>query len=384
MNVTIIVLDSLGVGALPDADAFGDVGSHTLNHILEHTDIKLPHLVSLGLGCVPTVDLPKTDAALGSYGRMREVSQGKDTSTGHWEFMGIQLESPFRTFGSGFPTEVIDAFEKAIGRPVLCNQSYSGTEVIRDYGILHAQTGKPIVYTSADSVFQIAAHTDVVSIETLYDWCQTARNILQGEYAVARVIARPFAGEYPFERVSSLRKDFSLHPPRTVLNALQEAGKDVIAVGKIGDIFDHSGITQEIHTGSNAEGIEQTLRCLKSDFNGLLFTNLVDFDAKYGHRRDPQGYAKALVEFDQALPELLAAVKPGDLLMLVSDHGNDPTWFGSDHTREYAMLLAYRAGQSGVDLGERDSFADLGATVADALGVSWKGPGKSFWPLLNT
>lgn len=387
MKITVIVLDSVGVGALPDAAEFGDVahggdaGSHTLNHTFERSGVKLPNLERLGLGYIPTVELGQLERPanpLASYGRMLEVSKGKDTSTGHWEFMGVQLENPFQTFHDGFPPAVMDAFEAAIGRGWLCNAPYSGTEVIKDFGPQHLESGKPIVYTSADSVFQIAAHLGIVPIEQLYEWCRTARAILQGPYAVARVIARPFRGVYPFERANELRQDFSLTPPRTVLNALTEAGRTVIGVGKIGDIYDHSGLTQEIHTGSNLEGIEKTLERMGQDFDGLLFTNLVDFDAKFGHRRDPIGYAGALEEFDAHLPRLLEAVGPGDLLILTSDHGNDPTWSGSDHTREHALLLAYEPGKPARDLGTRSSFADLGATVAQRLGVEWHGPGSAF------
>ena len=384
MKITVIVLDSVGVGALPDAAEFGDTsnggdaGSHTLNHTLERSGVKLPNLAKLGLGLIPTVNLERPTTPLASYGRMLEVSKGKDTSTGHWEFMGIQLENPFQTFFEGFPPAVMDAFETAIGRGWLCNAPYSGTQVIEDFGGEHLESGKPIVYTSADSVFQIAAHLDVVPIEQLYEWCRAARAILQGPYAVARVIARPFRGAFPFERANELRQDFSLTPPRTVLNALFDAKKDVIAVGKIGDIYDHSGITQEIHTGSNLEGIERTLEAMKGDFDGLVFTNLVDFDAKFGHRRDPIGYGGALEEFDAHLPRLLEAVGGGNLLILTSDHGNDPTWTGTDHTREYALLLAFEPGKPGVFLGERSSFADLGATVACRLGVQWSGPGSPF------
>jgi phosphopentomutase len=396
MKITLIVLDSVGVGALPDAAQFGghvgdiafnDVGSHTLNHTLAQAGTRLPNLERLGLGHIPTVDLPNHPQpnlhVMGSYGRMLEVSAGKDTSTGHWEFMGIQLEHPFQTFYTGYPPAVMQAFSQAIGRDWLCNLPYSGTEVIKDYGPQHLQTALPIVYTSADSVFQIAAHLDVVPIEQLYAWCEAARAILQGEYAVARVIARPFRGEFPFERASELRRDYSLTPPFNVLNALQNAGKDVIAVGKIGDIYDHIGITLERHTGSNLEGIHVTLEQMQSDFDGLVFTNLVDFDAKYGHRRDVAGYASALEEFDQHLPALLGAVPEGGMLILVSDHGNDPTWQGSDHTREHALLLVYRPGKPSVYLGERSSFADLGATIAQALNVEWKGHGSSFWGMLG-
>lgn len=388
MLLTIIVLDSVGVGELPDAAAFGDAGAHTLNHTLAAAPVPLPNLARLGLSRLPTVQtspgtLPAGEVQ-GAYGRMREVSPGKDTSTGHWEFMGVQLEHAFQVFPEGFPPAVMNRFDAATGRGHLCNRPYSGTDVIREYGEEHLRTGAPIVYTSADSVFQIAAHADVVPLETLYAWCQAAREILQGEFAVARVIARPFRGQHPFERANEHRKDYSLVPPRTVLDALKEAGREVVGIGKIPDIYAHQGFTEEIHTDSNADGIQKTLARMRQGGQGLIFTNLVDFDAKFGHRRDPAGYSAALAEFDAALPKLLAAVPQEGALVLVSDHGNDPTWPGTDHTREYGLLLAWRPGLEGaVDLGERATFADLGATAADALGASWDGPGESFWPRLS-
>ncbi|SEJ11632.1 phosphopentomutase [Deinococcus reticulitermitis] len=385
MLLTIVVLDSVGVGELPDAEAFGDKGAHTLNHTLRAAPAPLPHLARLGLGKIPTVQtapetVPAVSEVVGAYGRMREVSPGKDTSTGHWEFMGVQLEHPFQVFPDGFPPEVMDRFNAATGQGFLCNRPYSGTDVIRDYGEEHLRTGDPIVYTSADSVFQIAAHEDRVPLETLYAWCEAAREILQGEYAVARVIARPFRGQHPFERANEHRKDFSLVPPRTVLDALKEAGKDVIGIGKIPDIYAGQGFTESIHTDDNADGIRKTLTRMRQGADGLIFTNLVDFDAKYGHRRDPAGYSRSLAEFDAALPELLAAVPQDGALLLISDHGNDPTWHGTDHTREYGLLLGWHPGlQGAVDLGERATFADVGATAAEALGAAWNGPGTSFW-----
>lgn len=319
----------------------------------------------------------------GAFGRMREVSPGKDTSTGHWEFMGVQLVNPFQIFPDGFPPEVMDKFDAATGRGHLCNKPYSGTEVIKDYGEEHLKTGKPIVYTSGDSVFQIATHEDIVPLEQLYAWCQAARDILQGKYAVARVIARPFRGQYPFERMNEHRKDFSLEPPRTVLDAVKETGQHVVGIGKIPDIFAHQGFTEEIHTDNNADGIQKTIKRMQeagqAGESGLIFTNLVDFDAKFGHRRDPAGYAGALAEFDAALPAIMAAVPKDGLLLIISDHGNDPTWHGTDHTREHGLLLAYRPEIGEVDLGDRETFADVGATVADALGAKWTGPGESFW-----
>ena len=378
MTVTIIVLDSVGVGALPDAESFGDAGAHTLDHTLEATGVKLPNFQKLGLGNISSVSsIPSADTPSGAYGRLNEVSPGKDTTTGHWEFMGVQLEEPFNTF-EHFPQEVMDAFSEVTGTGHLGNRPASGTQIIEDLGAEHLGTGQPIVYTSADSVFQVATHVDAVPLETLYEWCEGAREILQGKYAVARVIARPFKGEPgDFGRIGEARKDFSLTPPHpTVLNALRDAGKEVVGIGKIPDIYNHSGFTEEVHTDSNLDGVEKTLAAMRGRPDGLIFCNLVEFDSLYGHRRDPQGYAEALKGVDARLPDLLDAVGEGDVLFFVSDHGNDPTWRGTDHTREYGLLLAY-GGQT-ADLGTRGSFADLGASVADLLGATWEGAGESF------
>jgi phosphopentomutase len=395
MHLTVIVLDSVGVGALPDAAQFnqtpprdgGDAGSHTLNHTLERTGVRLPNLEALGLGHIETVNAARVDAPTGSWGRMLEVSKGKDTSTGHWEFMGVQLEHPFQTFPNGFPPAVMDAFSAAIGLGWLCNAPYSGTDVIRDFGQQHLQTGFPIVYTSGDSVFQIAAHVDVVPFETLYAWCRAARALLNDTYATARVIARPFTGTHPFERMNQARKDFSLEPPPNVLDALHGTGLEVmlevIGIGKIPDIYANRGFTREIHTDDNADGIKKTLEVMRANPHGLIFTNLVDFDAKYGHRRDPAGYARALQEFDAALPELMAATSPDGALILISDHGNDPTWFGTDHTREHGLLLVHAPGRAGAGLGTRATFSDVGATVCAAFGVNWDGPGQGFWQAIT-
>lgn len=379
MTVTVIVLDSVGLGALPDADAFGDAGAHTLDHTLAATGVTLPNLARMGLGRVPGVSSVAADPSpAGAFGRMAERSPGKDTTTGHWEFMGVILEQPFRTFPR-FPQEVMDAFDAATGRGHLGNEAASGTEILGRLGPEHVATGEPIVYTSADSVFQVAAHVDVVPLETLYAWCDAARAILAGEHAVARVIARPFRGEAgAFERVHEARRDLSVAPPRTVLNALSEAGRPVIGIGKIGDIYAGSGVSEVRKTGGNEAGIDATLRAMRERPDGLVFTNLVDFDAVYGHRRNVDGYARALAAFDARLPELVAAAGDEDVLLLVSDHGNDPTWHGTDHTREYGMLLAHGPAAAGADLGTRDGFSDLGATVADLLGVAWDGPGTSF------
>ncbi|UBV42045.1 phosphopentomutase [Deinococcus taeanensis] len=391
MLLTIVVLDSVGAGELPDAASFGDVGAHTLNHTLKAAPAHLPNLAALGLAQVPTIETGDATVpagpARGAFGRMREVSPGKDTSTGHWEFMGVQLQHPFQVFHEGFPPAVMDRFDAATGHGHLCNRPYSGTDVIRDFGPEHLRTGAPIVYTSADSVFQIAAHEDVVPLDTLYGWCRAAREILQGEFAVARVIARPFRGEFPFERANEHRRDFSLVPPPTVLDAVKATGQAVVGIGKIPDIYASQGFTEEIHTDNNADGIARTLarmqRGAQEGTSGLIFTNLVDFDSKYGHRRDPQGYSACLAQFDAALPDLIAAVPPEGALIIISDHGNDPTWTGSDHTREHGLLLVHKAGAAGVNLGERATFADVGATVAEALGAEWTGPGESFWTQLT-
>ncbi len=378
MTLTVIVLDSVGVGALPDAEHFGDAGAHTLDHTLEVSGVTLPNFQTLGLGNIRGVtSLQAAESPSGAYGRLNEVSPGKDTTTGHWEFMGVQLNHPFQTF-EHFPQEVMNAFAEATGTGHLGNIPASGTQIIEDLGAEHLETGQPIVYTSADSVFQIATHVDVTPLETLYSWCEGAREILQGEYAVARVIARPFRGEPgSFTRLGEARKDFSLTPPHpTVLNVLYDAGKAVIGIGKIPDIYNHSGFTEEVHTDSNLDGVEKTLAAMRRRPDGLIFCNLVEFDSLYGHRRNPEGYGNALQEVDERLPHLLGAVDEGDLLFFISDHGNDPTWGGTDHTREYGLLLAY--GAQSVDLNTRGSFADLGATVAELLGVTWEGAGESF------
>ena len=380
MTVTLIVLDSVGVGSLPDAGSFGDEGAHTLDHTLERAPRALPNLEMLGLGNIEGVTaLPEAAKPAASFGRLGELSPGKDTTTGHWEFMGVVLEHPFRTF-ERFPDEVMDAFDAATGRGHLGNRPASGTVILDELGAEHLRTGEPIVYTSADSVFQVAAHVDVVPLETLYAWCRAAREILRGEHAVARVIARPFSGRPgAFERLGADRQDFSLEPPHpTVLDALLAAGREVVGVGKIPDIYAHRGFSREVPTTDNDDGVSRTLEQMRRRPHGLIFTNLVEFDSLYGHRRDPEGYADALKAFDDRLPELLATTGQGDVLLLVSDHGNDPTWHGTDHTREYGLLLAYAPGRPGHDLGTRATFADVGATVADLLGVEWDGVGTSF------
>lgn len=379
MKVTVVVLDSVGVGALPDAASFGDAGAHTLDHTLAATGVDLPELARLGLGLVPGVtSVPAVAAPEGAFGRMVERSPGKDTTTGHWEFMGAVLNEPFQTF-ERFPDELMADFDAATGRGHLGNRPASGTTILDELGPEHMATGRPIVYTSADSVFQVAAHVEVVPLETLYAWCAAARTLLTGPYAVARVIARPFRGRPgAFERLHGQRRDLSVTPPRTVLNALQEAGRPVLAIGKIGDIYDGSGIDEVRKTASNAEGVDATVAAMREDRNGLIFTNLVDFDAAFGHRRDADGYGAALAAFDARLPDLRSALGREDVLLLVSDHGNDPTWPGTDHTREYGLLLAVGPAAAGRDLGTRSGFSDLGATVAELLDVRWDGPGVSF------
>lgn len=385
MTVTVVVLDSVGVGALPDAAAFGDAGAHTLDAAVRIGDAQLPHLTALGLGNVPGVTtLPHAVAPKASYGRLAERSPGKDTTTGHWEFMGIVLEHPFRTF-TAFPFAVMDAFDAATGHGHLGNKPASGTIILDELGAEHMRTGDPIVYTSADSVFQVAAHVDVVPLETLYAWCVAARGILVDEHAVARVIARPFTGAPgAFERLGALRHDYSVEPPYpTVLDVIVEAGLDVVGVGKIPDIYAHRGFTREVAAGTNLLGIDRTIELMSERPPGLVMTNLVEFDSLYGHRRDPGGYARALEQLDDRVPELLAACRQGDVLVFVSDHGNDPTWTGTDHTREHGLLLAYAPGRPGVPLGTRTTFADVGATVAALLGVPWQGVGTSFADVLG-
>ena len=381
-RVILFVLDSVGIGGLPDAEKFGDFNVNTLGNIAKSTDdFKIPNLVKLGLGHIEGVDyIKKTNAPLGAFGRSLEASNGKDTTTGHWEIAGLYIEQPFKTYPDGFPDYIIDEFEAKTGRKVLCNKPASGTVVLDELGEEHVRTGNPIVYTSADSVFQIAAHEDVIPLDELYNMCQIARDMLMGEDQVARVIARPFIGEVGnFQRTSN-RRDYSIKPyQKTVLDYAKEAGLKVKAVGKIVDIYDGEGITDDVHTKDNMDGVNQTLNYMKEDFNGILFTNLVDFDAKFGHRRDVPGYRQAIEEVDARLPEMMAAMKPTDILILLADHGNDPAYKGSDHTREYIPLLVYGdAVKAGVDLGTRKTFADVAATVSDILGIPATAYGTSF------
>ncbi len=382
-RVTLVVLDSLGIGAMPDAEQFGDHNVSTLGHIVRSMpDIKIPHLKTLGLGNIDGVDpmVGRVSAPEGSFARAREASLGKDTITGHWEIAGIVTTEPFLTFHEGFPQEFIREFEKRIGTQVLGNYAASGTEIIKVLGPEHIATGKPIVYTSADSVFQIAAHESVIPPERLYEICRIARELLTGDWQVGRVIARPFIGEAGNFTRTANRRDFAVSPPEeTLLDHIKNEGQKVWAVGKIGDIFNGCGITDSVHTQSNMDGVDKTLELLREDFPGLIFTNLVDFDAKFGHRRNPQGYGKALEEFDERLPELMEALGPEDCLMLCADHGNDPTYTGFDHTREYIPLLVYGKGlKKGVNLGTLNSFADIGATIAQMLKVKPTKEGTGF------
>ena len=369
-RVFLIVLDSFGIGAAKDAALFGDEGVNTLRSVANTTGFAVPNLQKLGLGNIAGVEgiLP-VENPTAAYGRMREQSMGKDTTTGHWELAGVISKKPMPTYPNGFPAEILDAFTEATGRGVLCNQTYSGTDVIRDYGEEHRKTGKFIVYTSADSVFQIAAHEDVVPVEELYEACRKARQILQGEHAVGRVIARPFTGEHPFQRTPR-RHDYSLVPPRTMLNALEDAGKSVLAVGKICDIFAGSGITESVPTKGNAEGMQRALELADRDFEGLCFVNLVDFDMIYGHRQDADGYGRALMEFDRWLPSFLEKMGKDDVVMLTADHGCDPCDASTDHTREDVPLLIWGDQISPIDLGIRETFADVAATVCKWLNAA--------------
>ena len=381
-RVFLIVLDSFGIGAMPDSEGFGDVGVNTLRACASSSKLHIPNMIAAGLGNIDGVDcLPKTDAPMGAYARLTEKSMGKDTTLGHWEISGIISPKPLPTYPDGFPREVLDAFEQATGRGVLCNKPYSGTDVIRDYGKEHMETGKWIVYTSADSVFQVAAHEAVVPLEELYDACRKARRILRGKHGVGRVIARPFVGSPAegFHRTPN-RHDFSLEPPaETMLDAVKAAGLDCLAVGKIHDIFAGHGDTEYVFNKSNADGMAHTDDFAARDFHGLCFVNLVDFDMVYGHRRDIDGYAGALSEFDAWLGEFLPKLGPEDILMITADHGCDPSYTATtDHTREYVPLLVLGQAVKPGNLGTRASFADIAATVTELLGVKYTTLGRSF------
>lgn len=381
-RIFLIVLDSCGVGAAPDSEQFGDIGVNTLRSCAASPKFSIPHLIEAGLGNLDGIEyLPKTDHPTAALARLQEASMGKDTTIGHWEIAGIVSPNPLPTYPQGFPQEVLEEFEKQTGRGVLCNKPYSGTDVIRDYGEEQKKTGKWIVYTSADSVFQVAANENWIPLEELYDACRKARTILRGKHGVGRVIARPYVGETASEfRRTSNRHDFSLEPPKqTMLDAIKAAGLDTLAVGKIYDIFAGQGTTEHMFNKSNADGMAHTDDYAARDFHGLCFVNLVDFDMQYGHRRDVDGYANALTEFDTWLGQFLPKLGEDDLVMITADHGCDPAYTATtDHTREYVPLVVLGKQVKPVNLGTRKSFADIAATVTELLNVPFETPGKSF------
>ncbi len=381
-RIVLLVLDSAGIGAMPDAAEWGDAGADTLGNTLRSHAARLPNLQKLGLGNIRRFEnLAPVSDPLGNYGKCALKSNGKDTTTGHWEMAGIILEKAFPTYPQGFPPRIIDEFVARARVPgVLANVPASGTEIIKQFGEEHVRTGKPIVYTSADSVFQIAAHEEVIPVERLYEICEIARRLLDGEDRVGRVIARPFVGESAesFRRTEN-RHDYAVPPPAdNLLPLLKDNRLDVVCIGKIASIYDSLGVTEDLTAKNNAQAIDQTVGALGADSRGLIFSNLVDFDMLYGHRRDPEGYARALEYFDERLPEIFGAMRSDDLFILTADHGNDPTFRGSDHTREYAPLLVYGASaRRGVDLGTRESLADIGQTIAENFGLELK-DGASF------
>jgi phosphopentomutase len=376
-RIILMVLDSAGIGEMPDAAAWGDAGSDTLGHILESRKVNLPNLQKLGLGNIrPLKDLPAIKNPIGNYGKCTLKSNGKDTTTGHWEMAGIILKKAFPTFPKGFPPRIIDEFTAKAKVPgVLANIPASGTEIIKQFGEEHIKTGKPIVYTSADSVFQIAAHEEIIPIERLYEICHIAREILDGEDKVGRVIARPFIGETAdtFKRTEN-RHDYAVPPPTdNLLPLLKDNNLDVVCIGKIASIYDSMGVTEDLTAKNNDQSIDQTINALNAESKGLIFSNLVDFDMLYGHRRDTEGYAKALEHFDKRLPEILDAMRDDDLFIITADHGNDPTKEGSDHTREYAPLIVYgKSAKQNINLGTRGSLADIGQTIAENFGLKLK------------
>ncbi len=380
-RVTLIVLDGAGIGEMPDAEAWGDKGSDTFGHILESRLVHLPNLQRYGLGNIrPLQGVPALAEPRGSYGRCALRSNGKDTTTGHWEMAGIILEKAFPTYPNGFPHSVIDQFIRETGVPgILGNVPASGTEIIKELGDEHVRTAKPIVYTSGDSVFQIAAHEHVIPLPKLYEICETARRMLDGPHQVGRVIARPFLGEPGGFYRTENRHDYAVPPPReTLLVALEDEGLDVVCIGKIASIYDSNGVTEDRTAKNNEQSIDQTIDALRNDSRGMIFSNLVDFDMLFGHRRDTEGFARALEHFDSRLPEIEAAMRDDDLMIITADHGNDPTFPGSDHTREYAPLLVYgNNARAGIDLGKRDSLADIGQTIAENFGLKLTA-GRSF------
>jgi len=381
-RVILIVLDSVGIGELPDAAEYGDIGSNTVGNIVKVSEgIEVPNLSRLGMGKIAGIDyLPVPQNIEGSYGRMAEVSKGKDTITGHWEMAGIQLEYPFPTYPQGFSKEILEKFEKLTGRGVLANCVASGTEIIKEFGEEHMKTGKLIVYTSADSVFQIAAHEDIVPIDEQYRICQIARDMLQGESMVGRVIARPFLGQPGSFARTANRRDFAAEPTSdTILDKMKQRGLDVIAVGKIEDIFSKKGITEAEHTKSNMNGVDVTLEYMKKQNKGIIFTNLVDFDMLFGHRNNIEGYKQAIEEFDKRLPEIMSAMREDDLLIITADHGCDPTTPSTDHSREHVPVILYGHNiKTDVNIGTRKTFSDLASTIADIFDIENVFPGESF------
>lgn len=386
-RVTIIVLDSVGCGASPDAHLYGDEGSNTLSHIAAAVpEMILPNLEKLGLGLIQgATGIGQVSRPIGNYGRMQPQSAGKDTTTGHWELAGLVLDKPFPVYPDGFPGEIVAQLEKAFGRKIIGNIAASGTEIIARLGDEHVRTGCPIVYTSADSVLQIAAHESIIPLEQLYAYCQAARQIMQGPHAVGRIIARPFTGQTGAYQRTVNRHDYSLEPfAPTVLDRARASGYTVAGIGKINDIYAGRGLTRTVKSSGNLDGIKKTIETLKEPFDGILMVNLVDFDMLYGHRNDPEGYAAALMEFDHHLPAIMSGLSAGELLLLTADHGCDPTWTGTDHTREYVPILACGPGlATGLDLGTRAGFSDLAATVTDYLDLPGNHGGRSFWPLLR-
>ena len=384
-RVFLIVLDSCGIGQLPDAAAFGDYDCHTMRRISASPNYCATNLLKMGLGNIDGQDyLPSEAQPTAAVARLAETSAGKDTTIGHWEIAGVISQKPLPTYPDGFPPEVLESFSAATGRGVICNKPYSGTEVIADYGAEHVRTGDLIVYTSADSVFQIAAHEDVVPLEQLYEYCRLAREILRGEHGVGRVIARPFTGSDPDFKRTANRRDFSLEPPAaTLCDAVSAAGKTMWGVGKISDIFAAQGINRCDLTHGNAEGMEMAMKAVQTDFEGLCFINLVDFDMLYGHRQDVDGYAAALTAFDSWLPDFMAQMKEEDILMITADHGCDPGDSHTDHTREYVPLLVYGAPVQPVNLGTRSTYSDIAATVAEYLDVPYSGAGESLWSMVK-
>lgn len=381
----LIIMDSMGVGAAPDAKMYGDEGSNTFIHTAKGTkNFNIPNLQSLGLGNIDGIRNfgfeISSNRMIGSYGKMQEYSKGKDTITGHWEITGIETLTPFKTYPDGFPKEFIEKYEKAIGSKVLGNYPESGTVIIDKLGEEHEKTKKPIVYTSADSVFQIAANTDVIPLDRLYEICEIAREMLVGKWACGRVIARPYIIKDGKRVRTSDRRDYAVNPPeKTLLNHISDAGQTVYAIGKIHDIFNGSGCTKSVHTESNMDGVDKTIEAMEEEFSGLIFTNLVEFDSLYGHRRNPEGYGNAIMDFDKRLPEIFQSMKDEDILIITADHGNDPTHSGFDHTREYVPIMIYGKNiNPAVNLGTRKTFADLGQSIADYLGVQKTTMGESF------